>query len=113
MLFLAVQLRDAVGDPPLKVGAYDPGEGWSRALILIYTQSVPPPLNESEFRLSIALGGEGTNGIIIETKNAPRFEIVANPLAFGARAAGDGFRYFTGRNQATEVPCPYTFDHSL
>jgi hypothetical protein len=89
MLFLAVQLRDAVGDPPLKVGAYDPGEGWSRALILIHTQTLPGA-NAAEFRLSIALGGQGTNGIIIETTGSPQFEIPANPLTFGARASGDG-----------------------
>lgn len=115
MLFLAVQLRDAVGDPPLKVGAYDPGEGWSQALILIYTQSVPPPLNEAEFRLSIALGGEGTNGLIIETKNAPRFEIVANPLAFGARATGDGkWRFpFSGGGSGPSVGATVGLDVAL
>jgi hypothetical protein len=105
MLFLAVQLRDAVGDPPLKIGAYDPGDGWSKALILIYTQSVPSPLNEAEFRLSIALGSEGTKGIIIEAKNAPHFEIMANPLTFGARATGDGkWRFpFSGGSSGPEV----------
>jgi hypothetical protein len=115
MLFLAVQLRDAVGDPPLKVGVYDPGEGWSRALILIYTQPVPPPLHEAEFRLSIALGGEGTNGIIIETKNAPSFEIVANPLTFGARATGDGtWRFpFSGGGSGPAAGATVGFDVAL
>jgi hypothetical protein len=114
LLFLAVQLRDVL-DVPIQVGVWNPGGGWSRALILIYTPSVPPPLNEAEFRLSIALGGEGTNGIIIDTKNAPRFEIVASSLVFGARATGDGeWRLpFSGGGSGPAVNATLRFEVAL
>ena len=86
LILLAVHLRDAIGDPPLKIGVWDPGEGWNRALVLQLT----PPAADAELRFSIALGSAGTEGFIVQVRGTPSFVLPAAPLSIKCGASGDG-----------------------
>jgi hypothetical protein len=88
MILAAIQLRDAIGDPPLKVSAHDPGEGWSRALLLLLTQPMPAG-GDMVLGLSVALGGEGKNGFIISARNTPKFEFDVGSVRIKASASSD------------------------
>lgn len=86
MIMAALQLQKLVG-PQLKVGAWDPGDNWSRALILTYTQPLPAG-QSAELSLSIALG-QATNGFIIATHDGPQLTKAEEPLELSFSGTGD------------------------
>ncbi|EJN34824.1 hypothetical protein PMI35_00391 [Pseudomonas sp. GM78] len=87
MIFLAVQLRNIVGEQ-LTIGVWDnPGENWNRALLLNFTQ--PLGAGEAELSLAISLGPNAISGFIVSTRKGPKINKDVGHLKLEAAGVGD------------------------